>query len=355
MANIEKRVSGDGDISYRVKIRLRGYPTQTATFEKLTDAKDWAKITEGAIKDRRYFKNTESKKRTLRELIDRYIKDVLPQKPKSKDKQGSQLKWWKEQLGDYFLIDVSPALIVEYRDKLAKEKTKFKKPYSPATINRYLAALSHAFTVAVNDWGWLEDSPMRKVSKPKEPRGRVRYLSDDERKALLDECQESDSTYLYPLVVLALSTGMRQGEILGLTWDDVNLDKQYLILHETKNGERRRVPLTGLAHEEIKKLSKVRQIGTNLLFPDENQKLKRKTFDLRTYWDEALKAAEIKDFRFHDLRHSTASYLAMNGASLAEIAEVLGHKTLQMVRRYAHLSEAHTSKVVASMNKKIFG
>ncbi len=355
MANIEKRVSTDGDTSYRVKVRLRGCPTQTATFAKLTDAKDWAKITEGAIKDRRFFKNTESKKRTLGDLIDRYIEDVLPQKPKSKDKQGSQLEWWKKQLGDYFLIDVSPALIVEHRDKLAKEKTKFKRPYSPATINRYLAALSHAFTVAVNDWGWLEDSPMRKVSKPREPRGRVRYLSDDERKALLGACQESPSPYLYPLVVLALSTGMRQGEILGLKWDDVNLDKQYLILHETKNGERRRVPLTGLAQAEIKKLSKVRRIDTPLLFPDDNRRLKRQTFDLRTHWETALEKAEIKDFRFHDLRHSTASYLAMNGASLAEIAEVLGHKTLQMVKRYAHLSEAHTSKVVASMNKKIFG
>ena len=122
-----------------------------------------------------------------------------------------------------------------------------------------------------------------------------------------------------------------------------------------KNGERRRVPLTGLAHAEIKKMSKVRRIDTPLLFPDDNRRLKRQTFDLRTYWETALGKAEIKDFRFHDLRHSTASYLAMNGASLAEIAEVLGHKTLQMVKRYAHLSEAHTSAVVASMNKKIFG
>jgi len=353
MANIEKRTNGNGDISYRVKIRIKGCPTQTATFERLTDAKDWAKITEGAIKDRRYFKNTEAKKRTLSELIDKYIEDILPKKPKSEEKQKSQLEWWKEQLGDYFLIDITSVLISEKRDTLAKEKTRFNRKYSPATINRYLAALSHALTVATNEWGWLEDSPMRKVSKNKEPRGRVRFLSDDERGALLDACKESGSDYLYPVVVLALSTGMRQGEILGLTWQDVNLDRQYLILHETKNGERRRVPLTGLAHTEVKRLNKVRRIDTQLLFP--HPTLKDRPFDLRTPWEAALKKAEIKDFRFHDLRHSTASYLAMNGASLAEIAEVLGHKTLQMVRRYAHLSEAHTSAVVASMNEKIFG
>jgi len=353
MANIEKRTSNDGKISYRVKIRIKGHPAETATFERITDAKDWAKITEGAIKDRRYFRNTESKKRTLAELIDKYIEDVLPQKPKSEAKQKSQLEWWKKELGDYFLIDITPAIIAEKRDALSKENTRFKRKYSPATINRYLAALSHALTIAANDWGWLEDSPMRKVSKNKEPRGRVRFLADDERKALLAVCKKSGSEYLYPLVVLALSTGMRQGEILGLTWADVNLDKQYLILHETKNGERRRVPLTGLAHAEIKKLSKVRRIDTGLLFP--HPTIKDQHFDLRTPWEAVLTKAEIKDFRFHDLRHSTASYLAMNGASLAEIAEVLGHKTLQMVKRYAHLSEAHTSKVVASMNAKFFG
>ncbi len=355
MANIEKRTAPDGKISYRVKIRIKGFPTQTATFSRITDAKDWAKITEGAIKDRRYFKNTESKKRTLKELIERYIDDVLPAKPKSKDKQSSQLNWWKEAIGDYFLVDITPALIAEYRDKLAKEKTRFNKKYSPATVNRYLAAISHAFTIATNEWGWLEDSPMRKVSKSKEPRGRVRFLSDDERKALLTVCQESSSEYLYPVVVLALSTGMRQGEILGISWDDINLDKQYIILHETKNGERRRVPLAGLALEEIKKLSKIRRIDTNLLFPHANTNIKEQHFDIRKPWNDALEKAEIKDFRFHDLRHSAASYLAMNGASLAEIAEVLGHKTLQMVKRYAHLSEAHTSKVVASMNERIFG
>lgn len=159
MAAIEKRISDTGITTFRVKVRVKGVPTQSATFQRLTDAKDWAKITEGAIKDRRYFKNTEAKKRTLGNLIDRYIDDVLPQKPKSEAKQKSQLLWWKAKLGAYYLIDLTPSLIAEQRDKLAKEKSRLGQKYSPATINRYLAALSHAFTVAVNDWAWLDDSP----------------------------------------------------------------------------------------------------------------------------------------------------------------------------------------------------
>lgn len=356
MANIEKRITGEGKISYRVKVRLRGFPPQSATFERITDAKAWASKAETEIREGRYFKTSASKRHTLGEMIDRYKRDVLPNKSKSKtytQNQTQQLDWWKSELGHYVLSDVTPALLGERRDKLSNAKDANGDKRSPSTVVRYMAALSHVFTVAYKEWGWLEDSPMRKVTKPKEPRGRVRFLSDDERKALLTVCRESGCEFLFPVVVLALSTGMRQGEILNLTWQDVNIEKQYIILHETKNGERRRVPLSGLAYDEIKKLSKIRRINTNLLFP--HATIKDKPFQISRVWESAVAKAELTDFRFHDLRHSAASYLAMNGASLAEIAEVLGHKTLQMVKRYAHLSEAHTSRVVAAMNQKIFG
>jgi integrase len=252
---------------------------------------------------------------------------------------------------------VTASLIAECRDKLAAEITLRGKPRSPATVNRYMAALSITFTTAVKEWGWLEDNPMRKVTKPSESRGRVRFLSDDERIGLLKACKESSNPYLYSVVVLALSTGMRQGEIMGLTWDVVDLNQGRAILHETKNGERRAVAITGHALELLKELSKVRRIDCNLLFPAKQNAPQKpqKPMDLRTPWESAVKKAELQDFHFHDLRHSAASYLAMNGASLAEIAEVLGHKTLQMVKRYAHLSEGHTARVVASMNDKIFG
>jgi integrase len=376
MANIEKRTSQDGKTSYRVKVRLKGYPVQSATFDRLTDAKKWASATESAIREGRHFKTSEAKRHTLAELIDRYTREVLPGKRgKTATDQTAQLGWWKEQIGVYALADVTPALLSEYRSKLASEPlpTKAQNPAvdaapkyrSSATVVRYMAALSHAFTVAVKEWQWLDDSPMRKVSKPKEPRGRVRFLSDDERTRLLSACRESSNPLLYPAVVLALSTGMRQGEILGLYWRDpkhppehrawgvVDVPGGRIVLHLTKNGERRVVPLVGHALECVKELAKVRRLDTDLLFPskaDSNEPI-----DLRQPWEKALEKAEIHDFRFHDLRHSAASYLAMNGASLAEIAETLGHKTLQMVKRYSHLSEAHTASVVERMNAKIFG
>lgn len=357
MASIEKRTSSDGKTSYRVKVRLKGRPTESASFERLTDAKRWAQDTESAIRDGRHFKTSAAKRHTLAELIDRYIKDVLPTKPKSEAKQTAILNWWKAEIGSYTLSDVSPALIGEYRDKLATGITKRGTKRNPATVVRYLAALSICFTHAVKEWGWVDDSPMRKVTKPKESRGRVRFLSDDERARLLKACKESSNTFLYPAVVLALSTGMRSGEIMGLTWDVVDLNRGRAVLHETKNDERRAVAITGHALEVLKELGKVREIDCNLLFPSkENTPQKpRKPIDLRAPWLAALKVAKIEDFKFHDLRHSAASYLAMNGASLAEIAEVLGHKTLQMVKRYAHLSEGHTARVVESMNQKIFG
>lgn len=352
MASIEKRCSQSGATTYRVKVRLRGFPAQTATFNRLTDAKRWAQQTESAIREGRHFKINESKRHTLEEAIERYINQVIPTKPKSSRNQVGQLKWWQEKIGAYTLADISPALIAENRDKLAKITSQRKRYLSPATINRYLAVLSHLFTIATKEWGWAEENPVLKITKPKESRGRIRFLSEDERARLLTECKESESPYLYLALVLALSTGGRRMEILGLKWKDIDLNRGIITLHETKNGERRILALTNLALNLMKEHSKIRHVNCDLVFPSHNLK---NPIDLRTPFETALKRAKITDFRWHDLRHSCASYLAMNGASLAEIAEVLGHKTLQMVKRYTHLSEAHTSKVVARMNEQIFG
>jgi len=353
MATIEKRTTDTGEASYRVKVRLKGYPAQSATFQRLTDAKRWAQQTEAAIREGRHFKTAEAKKHTLADLVDRYVKDVLPTKPKQLKDQSLQLAWFKAEIGAYSLADITPAVITQCRDKLLTEPNSKGKIRTPATAVRYLAALSHAFNVAVNEWQWLEDSPIRKVKKPKESRGRVRFLDDGERERFLTACRESSNAWLYPCVILALSTGMRQGELMGLKWQDVNLKDGYIILHETKNGDRRRVPLAGHGLELLREHAKVRRLDTDLLFPGKTHK--DKPIDLRKPFETALKQAEITDFHWHDLRHCTASYLAMNGASLAEIAEILGHKTLQMVKRYAHLSDGHVSNVVASMNAKIFG
>lgn len=356
MASIEERLSQNGEKTYRVKVRLKGKPAETATFKRLTDAKKWAASIESAIREGRHFKSSEAKKNSFGDMIDRYIKSILPQKPKSLAKQKMQLEWWKSQLGAYTLADITPSNISSCKDKLLNEyidKDKSRKR-SPATVVRYLAALSHCYSIAVNEWGLVQDSPMKKVKKPKEPRGRVRFLDDKERERLLEECKKSKSKFLYPIVITAISTGMRYSEILNLTWDKVDLKRGIATIEETKNGERRAVPITGLCKEVLQGLFTQRRIDTNLLFPESGKQNPRPVV-IRDSWESALEAAKISDFRFHDLRHCTASYLAMNGATLSEVAEVLGHKTLAMVKRYSHMTEAHTSAIVEKMNKKLFG
>lgn len=350
MASIEKRSTKNGDVSYRAKVRLKGYPIETATFSRRTDAKRWMQQTESRLREGRHFKNAAGKRHNLATAIERYKQNELLKKPKSASAQGQQLQWWAEQIGDCMLTDVSPSLVAECRDKLANGQTVRGKKRSPATVNRYLAALSHLFTTAVKEWGWADDNPLLRVSKQKEPRGRIRYLSEQERSQLLQACRQSNNRYLYLVVLLCLSTGARKMEILALTWNDVDFNRSVITLHETKNGERRLLPLVGQAKDLLLAHSNVRNMQSNLLFPSNYNS--GQPIDIRSAWGYALQQSGIENFRFHDLRHSTASYLAMNGASLAEIAEVLGHKTLQMVKRYAHLSEAHTASVVAKMNEK---
>lgn len=345
MAEIEKRKSKKGEISYRVKVRLKGCPAQYATFKRLTDAKRWEQQTESAIREGRYFKASEAKRHTLAEAIDRYVENILPRKPKIALKQYPQYQWWKEQLGNFLLVDITPALLAEHRDKLAATKTPKGGLKTPATINRYLAALSHLFTIAIKEWEWMENNPLRKISKLKEPRGRDRYLSDDERDRLLKACKESDTPYLYLAVILAISTGARKMEIFGLRWERIDFDRNVIVLNETKNGDCRSLTLAGYALNLMQTYSRLCNFPkTGWLFPSERVD---KPIDLRKSWDKALKQAGVSDFKFHDLRHTAASYLAMNNATVPQIAEVLGHKTLQMVKRYVHLSKTHVSSVVA--------
>lgn len=352
MANIETRTGDDGSPTFRVRIRLRGYPAVSQSFARKTDAKRWATQTEAAIREGRYFQAAEAKRHTLAEAIDRYSADFLDGRLKDAEGRRSQLAWWRRELGAFSLDELTPARIASARDKLAAGKTHLGGRRSPATVTRYLAALSHCLSVAMREFCWMEDNPLRRVTKPREPRGRVRFLDDNERARLLDAVKASTDPNLHALVVLALATGMRQGEAMGLTWADVDFDRSRAVLHDTKNGERRAVPLSRSAVAVLREHGKLRRLGVAFVFP--SVRTNEPVFP-RDAWERAVAAAEIENFRFHDLRHSTASYLAMHGASLMEIAEVLGHKTLAMVRRYAHLSEQHTRGVLERMNDAILG
>lgn len=352
MAVIEERTSKDG-ISYRVKIRLKGYKPQEATFKRKTDAKNWANSTEAAMREGRYFKCAEAKKRTLAELVDKYIAIVLPHKSESMiASQTKQLEWWKDNAGYYLLADFTSQTIASLREELANSPTPRGEKRSNATVNRYLAALSHALNTAVNEWEWIESNPALKIKRQPESQGRVRYLDDDERIRLLSACKQSSNPQLYAIVVLALSTGMRKGEILSLKRRDVFLNDGFVVLNKTKNKERRRVPIIHHAYEVLSSQLKIARLDTDYVFPSKDGK---KPIDIKRPWEVSVSVAKLDDFRFHDLRHSCASYLAMNGASQRDLMEVLGHKTVQMTKRYSHLSDSHISSVVGSMNEKIFG
>ena len=361
MATIETRTLPNGSSQYRVKVRVKGHPAQSATFARLTDARRWAQSTESAIRERRYFKTNEDRARTLADAIDRYVKEVLPEKGESSRRdQHRQLMWWRNTLGAYCLADITAARIAECRSQLSSMQCQSRakvsrggvtpKPLSAATVVRYLAALSHVFSVAIIDWQWALDNPVSKVRKPKEPKGRDRFLSDDERARLLAACRDSGEPYLYPVVILALSTGMRRGEIMNLRWSNIDLKQGRITLLDTKNGDTRSLPLVGAALAQVQILARVRSLTNDMLFPGKSPGV---PIELKRPWRHALLTAKVDNFRFHDLRHSAASYLAMNGASTVEIAAILGHRTLAMVKRYSHLNDAHTRSVLTRMNDRI--
>ncbi len=241
MPTIEVRPAPAGKPCYRAKVRIAGYPSQSASFARLTDAKRWAQSTEAAIREGRHFKNAAARKHTVGELIDKYIAEVLPTKPRNARNQKTQLLWWKQELGALSLARLSAADIGKRRDKLLAREVRLGKRTSPSTVVRYLAALSHALSTAVKEWEWLDDSPMRKVRRPKEPRGRTRTLLKTEIKTLLSACKSSKNPHLHLIAILAVSTGMRLGEILNLKRKQIDIGRERLVLEDTKNGDSRAV------------------------------------------------------------------------------------------------------------------
>lgn len=345
MATIETRKNDDGTTAFRVKVRLKGHPPEYATFARKTDAQRWAQSIEAAIREGRHFRYTEAKRHTFAELAERYLAEVVPQRPRNAVNTQRHMAYWKQKLGHLALADVTPALIVQHKNELLSTPTRRNKPRSNATVVRYLASISHAFNLAMKEWQWVTDNPVSKVSKPRQARGRERYLSDLEREKLLEACRASSNPYLLTVVVLAISTGMRRGEIMNLRWPNIDLKRKTIVLTATKNDTSRAVPLTGLALTLLEQLGQIRRLDTNLVFfgkqPDQPMELKK-------CWEAAVAKAGLENFRFHDLRHTAASYLAMNGATTMEIAAVLGHKTLQMVKRY---SQTHHAALVASRSR----
>ena len=228
------------------------------------------------------------------------------------------------------------------------KSVEINKQRSSNTVLRQKAVLSSIFKYAIKR-GYINDNPAEGVSVDSTPNEVERFLDDRERDALLDACKKSTWDKMYLLVMMAITTGMRKAEILNLTWKDIDFDKGLAKLATTKNGSRRINPIPAFALEELKKF---REPGGNLIFSSPTDA--RKPFNFRVQWNKALTRAGIKNFRFHDLRHTAASYLVMNGASLHETAELLGHKSTQTTKRYAHLSTDHKSALAERIMNKVF-
>ena len=225
-------------------------------------------------------------------------------------------------------------------------------PITHATANRYLAGLSAVCKWAWKELGWLQSNPVLSVAKGPEHSGIVRYLSDDERKALLAACKASTDPNIYCAVMLALATGARQSNLRNLTWADVDLERWRLRFSQTKNDEPRYVPLVGPAQRTLTEQLERDPTKQGWVFKGARNAVPA---DLNGPWRVVREAAGhvgAKHCRFHDLRHTTASYLTMNGASLAEVAEALGQRTLVMAKRYSHQSGEHVRATFERMSDR---
>lgn len=351
MATIQKRIKKDGTASYRVMIRQSdGFPPASKTLPTKQEAKDWGKQEEA--RRRQGYDPTDQLrgKQTFADLINRYIAIILPTKPKDARNMRRHLDWWREKLGKYGLARISPDLIAQYRQELAQGTTSKGTKRSLATVNRYLATLSTLMSYGTRECGWISDNPCMRLAKFKEPTGRARIASRDEYLRLLEECKNSRSEHLLPVVLLAITTGMRQGEILGLTWDCIDLDRKVISLKETKNGNPRTVSIVGEALEILRSHYLKRLPYTPYVFPAKKRFGK---ISIRKAWDEALKRAGIKNLRFHDLRHTFATYAAESGASNLELATAMGHRSLQMLERYTHMNTEITHRLSSAVHERI--
>lgn len=345
---IDRFATKDGDCRYRVRIRIKGHKPISKNFKSLQHAKQWKRATEGDIEKGLYVSFSKAEQHTLADAINRYERDILPLKQNDYDNVARHLQRWKAELGHLKLNRVNQSVIAEVRDKMLLEKTPKGGLRSNGTVNRYLATLSHVFSTAVREWQWINENPCLKVKKPKESVGRVRYLSKEELFRLIEACKRSGNANLYLIFLIALTSGARKSEILWLKGKDIDFDNQLLYLSDTKNGDNRTLAMSDQVIEMLKGRSIPREA---LLFPSENDP--KVPICIRSAWELAVKRAGLEDFRFHDIRHTTASYLTMNGTSTREVAEILGHKSLQTTKRYSHLANAHKRTLVNHLESMI--
>lgn len=333
MATITKTPSG----TYKVQIRKAGIPAITKTCKTKTDAQKWARLIESEM-DRGIFINRQEADRvTVAELIDRYIQEVTPLKRSAiKDKQ--RMLYLKKQFGHYVVSQLQSKHIAAHRDKRLAEGKQ------GSTVIKEIGSMSHLLDISIKDWGIpLINNVATLVRKPKQSRGRDRRLVEDEEHMLLQAAKNSKSPLLAPMILLALETGMRLGELLSLDWNNIDLKKQTALLPITKNGESRTVPLSKKAIETLKGIP--RKFNDSRVFWTW---LRADSFE--NAWRRMLNKTTIQNLRFHDLRHEACSRFFEQGFNIMETAHISGHKTLQQLKRYTHLK---IEDIVVKMNAQL--
>ena len=334
------------------------------SFKKKKDAEAELGKRISLIAEGRYLDVKKDYKSTFGELLEKYKENYKHQASFISLKQYC-LRNFKEYFGEETKLSNIKFLDIEtYHNHLKQAPTVKGTLRKPATINREMTCLRHMFNKGV-EWDIMEQNPFTKGKGLfiKENNQRLRFLSTEEIPKLLTECPN----HLHRVVVCAINTGMRRGEILGLKWSQVL--NGFIYLRETKTSESRQIPINDTLEKMFKEI-KIEQGFKNksdyiFTYAASEEKLvgkqpvrarkklapvPAKISSIKSSFNSAVKRAGIQDFRFHDLRHTFASQIIMRGATLKDVQELLGHKTMEMTLRYAHLSQHHKKKAVNLLN-----
>jgi len=287
------------------------------------------------------FLDIKTEQRTrFKEFADIYARDYGKNKKSWETTDIHYLKRLTPFFGNKYLHEITPQLVQKYQSLRRNQKNYKKKLPAPSYINRELACLKCLFKCAV-EWGYAKENPVKKVKFAKENNERVRFLEKSELVKLLDCSDEA----FKPALMLAVNTGMRYSEMQYLKWKDVDFQRGVITLRDTKNGETRQVPMNKTVRDTLSVLPHNNSEAYVFCKKDGNP------YNFRSPFLRAVKKAGIKDFRFHDLRHTAASYLVMKGIDLNTVREILGHKTLEMTLRYSHLSPEHKARAVSVLDE----
>lgn len=317
MATFRKR----GPYQWQAQVRKKGQPLQTKTFETRALAEQWARTIEVEIDKGVFVSRAEAESTTLKELLERYLAEVTPLKKGAASETNRARALIRLPLARRYVAGIRGVDIARYRDERLRKVT-------PSTVKRDLVLLGHVFEVARKEWGIHVHNPVRDIRLPADNRPRDRRLQAGEEARLLEACREARNPWLLPIVQLALETAMRQGELIRLHWEHIDLNRRTAHLPDTKNGEARTVPLSTTAVRVLRTLP--RGLHGPVFLGLTTEAVKRA-------YIRAVRRASIENLRFHDLRHEATTRLFEKGLNIMEVASITGHKDLRMLRRYTHL------------------